>query len=115
MLPQKHASRFVNPYSIYAFVNNPWPSRFTESLHLQALLQIAVAIDVELKCMRRTSIRCLLRRALASIDYEPRKIMRSMKNLNALLVSLFLATMLTGSCKVSTYEISEGSNKTSAA
>src|SRR5882724_5232467 len=108
MLPQKQTSRFISPYSIYAYVNNPWPSRFTESLHLQVLLQIADAIDVELKCMRCPSMRCLLRCALASVDYEPRKIMRNLKNLNALLVSLVLVTMLTGSCKGSTYEISEG-------
>ena len=37
--------------------------------------------------------------------------MRNMKNLSSLLVSLFLGTMLTGSCKGSTFEISEGNSK----
>jgi hypothetical protein len=41
--------------------------------------------------------------------------MRHMKNLNALLVSLFMATTLTSSCKANTHELSKGSNNPPAA
>jgi hypothetical protein len=44
-----------------------------------------------------------------------RKIMRHMKNLNSLLLSLFLTTTLTTSCRAKTNEIREGSNKLPAA
>ena len=37
--------------------------------------------------------------------------MRDMKNLNALLMSLLMTTMLTASCKANTHQVSDGSNQ----